>query len=64
MQTWRNAEEEADWKREAGYNAWLLQFEYVAWRRDQGLEPDRTRLNLWELAMDRIGEALESNPGK
>jgi hypothetical protein len=36
--------------------AWRLQFEYVEWRRRTGLDPERSRLNRWQQAMDRIGE--------
>jgi hypothetical protein len=42
--------------------AWALQFEYVSWRRQVGLEPSRHRLNEWEQAMERIGESLDGNP--
>lgn len=50
-------------ERERYSEAWRLQFEYMAWRRAQGLEPGRTQLNLWELAMDQIGEAID-RPGR
>jgi len=39
-----------------GPDAWELQFEYVRWRREHGLEPPRERLNRWYQAWDRISE--------
>jgi hypothetical protein len=40
-----------------GHEAWALQFEYIRWRRSQGLEPGAERLNRWQKAMEEIGRA-------
>jgi hypothetical protein len=40
-----------------GQAAWALQFEYVRWRRERGLEPTAERLNRWLKAMEEIGQA-------
>jgi hypothetical protein len=35
--------------------AWDLLWEYLAWRREQGLEPPRERLNRWHAAWESLG---------
>ena len=42
---------------ENGHEAWALQFEYVRWRREQGLEPGAEELNRWHQAMEEIGRS-------
>jgi hypothetical protein len=42
-----------------GHAAWALQFEYVRWRREQGLEPTAERLNRWLQAMEEMGQTRE-----
>ena len=46
--------------RRGEWEAFELQFEYVAWRRGQGLEPTAEQLNRFELAWDLLGEAIDA----